>query len=121
MQRDAFGARLGYSTSSIASFEQGYRTPPPRFIERADRLLDADGVLEALREEVARAQYPALFRDMARLEAEAAELVAYDAHVVNGLLQIEEYMRALLPMRRPLETADKQKQQKYRSAVWRQK
>ncbi len=49
-----------------------------------------------------RAQYPAFFRDAARLEAEAVELPAYDAHVVKGLLQTEDYMRALLTMRRPL-------------------
>ncbi|WP_328348298.1 helix-turn-helix domain-containing protein [Streptomyces violaceus] len=100
--RDEFGAQLGYSASSIASFEQGRRIPPPRVIERADRLLDAGGVLEALKEDVGRAQYPAFFRDMARLEAEATQLLAYDTHVVNGLLQTEEYMRALLTMRRPL-------------------
>ncbi|CAM5583648.1 hypothetical protein SALBM311S_05677 [Streptomyces alboniger] len=49
-----------------------------------------------------RAQYPAFFRDMARLEAEAVELCSYDSHVVKGLLQTEEYTRALLAMRRPL-------------------
>jgi transcriptional regulator with XRE-family HTH domain len=100
--RDVFGSQLGYSASSIASFEQGRRIPSPKFIERADKLLDAGGVLDTLKDEVARAQYPAFFRDAARLEAEAVELLAYDTHVVNGLLQTEEYMRAILHMRRPL-------------------
>ncbi|MER7779753.1 helix-turn-helix transcriptional regulator [Streptomyces sp. NPDC096191] len=100
--RDEFGAQLGYSASSIASFEQGRRIPPPRVIERADRLLDAGGVLEALKEDVGRAQYPAFFRDAARLEAEAVELLSYDSHAVKGLLQTEDYMRAILRMRRPL-------------------
>ncbi|MFD4724763.1 DUF5753 domain-containing protein, partial [Streptomyces seoulensis] len=34
-------------------------------------------------------------------EKQAMELLSYDTHVVKGLLQTEEYMRALLDMRRP--------------------
>ncbi|MEU0718865.1 helix-turn-helix transcriptional regulator [Streptomyces lavendulocolor] len=102
LERPDFGKLVGYAPQSVASFEQGRRIPPPRFIDRADEVLDAGGVLRALKEEVARAQYPAFFRDMARLEAEAVELCAYDTHVINGLLQTEEYTRALLAMRRPL-------------------
>ncbi|MEU6578348.1 helix-turn-helix transcriptional regulator [Streptomyces sp. NPDC046805] len=100
--REQFGKLTGYAPSSIASIEQGRRIPQPTFIDRADEVLDAGGVLKAMKEEVARAQYPPFFRDMARLEAEAVELLAYDTHVVNGLLQTEEYTRGLLGMRRPL-------------------
>ncbi|MFD4759470.1 helix-turn-helix domain-containing protein [Streptomyces sp. NPDC058439] len=102
LERGEFGAMTGYSASSIASFEQGRRIPQPRFIDQADELLDAGEVLKASKEEVARAQYPAFFRDAARLEAEAVELHVYDTHVVNGLLQTEEYARAVFTMRRPL-------------------
>lgn len=56
----------------------------------------------ALKEELARSQYPAFFRDAARLEAEALELFLYAVSAVPGLLQTEEYTRALLAMRRPL-------------------
>ncbi|MDX6362668.1 MAG: hypothetical protein QOC85_1678, partial [Streptomyces sp.] len=102
LDRTELGARTGYSASTIASFEQGRRIPPPKFIDGADEVLDAGGVLRVGKEEVARAQYPAFFRDAARLEAEAVELCAYDTHVVKGLLQTEEYTRALLGMRRPI-------------------
>ncbi|MGW2115823.1 helix-turn-helix domain-containing protein [Streptomyces zhihengii] len=100
--RAAFGAMTGYSASTIASYEQGRRVPPPRFIEMADELLGARGVLTEMKEEVARAQFPPFFRDAARLEAEAVELHVYDTHVVNGLLQTEEYARAVFTMRRPI-------------------
>ncbi|GGT54090.1 transcriptional regulator [Streptomyces coeruleorubidus] len=106
LERAEFGSRTGYSASTIAAFEQGRRVPPPRFIDVADEVLDAGGVLKEMKEEVARAQYPAFFRDAARLEAEAVELHAYDTHVVKGLLQTEEYTRALLRMRRPLLTEE---------------
>lgn len=102
MDRARFGSLTGYSASTIAAFEQGRRIPPPRFIDQADEALEAGGVLCASKEEVARAQYPAFFRDAAKLEAEAVELHVYDTHVVNGLLQTENYTRALMGMRRPL-------------------
>ncbi|MEU0132735.1 helix-turn-helix transcriptional regulator [Streptomyces sp. NPDC006296] len=102
LDRVEFGRRVGYAAQSVASFEQGRRIPQPEFIDKADRVLDAGGLLVALKEELARSQYPAFFRDMARLEVEAVELCAYDTHIVNGLLQTEEYMRAVLGMRRPL-------------------
>ncbi|MBD0417904.1 helix-turn-helix domain-containing protein [Streptomyces sp. TRM S81-3] len=102
LDRAEFGGRTGYSTATIAAYEQGRRVPPAKFIDVADELLDAGGVLQEMKGEVARAQYPAFFRDAARLEAEAVELHVYDTHVVNGLLQTEEYARAVFTMRRPL-------------------
>lgn len=74
LERSEVGARTGYSVSTITSYELGRRIPPPRFIDVADELLDAGGVLREMKEEVARAQYPAFFRDVARLEVEAVEL-----------------------------------------------
>jgi transcriptional regulator with XRE-family HTH domain len=102
MDRARLGSLTGYSPSTIASFEQGRRIPPPKFIDQADEVLDGCGVLSAGKEEVARAQYPAFFRDAAKLEAEAVELHVYDTQLVNGLLQTEEYARAVFAMWQPL-------------------
>ncbi|MET8023337.1 helix-turn-helix domain-containing protein [Streptomyces avermitilis] len=99
LERPEFGKLTGYAGQSIASFEQGRRIPSPRFIDRADEVLDAGGVLKALKEEVGRAQYPAFFRDAARLEARATALNVY---AVPGLLQTEDYARAVFQMQRPL-------------------
>ncbi|MER5962068.1 helix-turn-helix transcriptional regulator [Streptomyces sp. NPDC002057] len=101
MEREEFGKRLGYSASTIASFEQGRRIPPPRAIDRSDEVLDAGGLLKVWKDQLERAQYPAFFQGMAQLEKQAIELLAYDTMVIKGLLQTEEYMRALLAMRRP--------------------
>ncbi|MFJ9790454.1 Scr1 family TA system antitoxin-like transcriptional regulator, partial [Streptomyces globosus] len=106
MERTELGARLGYSASTIAAYEQGRRVPPPRFIDQADDLLDAGEVLKEMKEEVARAQYPAFFRDAARLEAEAVELHVYATKAVPGLLQSEDYARAVFTMSRPLLTEE---------------
>ncbi|MEW2255887.1 helix-turn-helix transcriptional regulator [Streptomyces sp. NPDC047869] len=102
MDRAGFGSLTGYSASTIASFEQGRRVPPARFIDQADEALGAGGVLNASKEEVARAQYPAFFRDAAKLEAEAVELHVYANQAVPGLLQTEEYARAVFINWRPL-------------------
>ncbi|MGW7436047.1 helix-turn-helix domain-containing protein [Streptomyces sp. NPDC054849] len=102
LERTEFGERLGYSVSTIAAYEQGRRVPPPEVIDQADELLDAGGVLKEMKEEVERAQFPAFFRDAARLESEAVQLHVYDTHVVNGLLQTEDYARTVFRLWRPL-------------------
>lgn len=104
LEREEFGRRIGYSASTVASYEQGRRIPSPRTIERADEVLDAGGLLTVWKEQVERAQYPVFFQGMAALEKEAIELLSYDTLVVKGLLQTEEYMRAVLAIRRPLWT-----------------
>ncbi|MCC5036047.1 helix-turn-helix domain-containing protein [Streptomyces sp. WAC 00631] len=101
MERADFGQQLGYTASSIAAFEQGRRIPSSRTIERADEVLAAGGLLTVWKEQIEQAQYPVFFQGMAALEKEAVELLSYNVHVLNGLLQTEEYMRALLAMRRP--------------------
>ncbi|MYW64881.1 helix-turn-helix domain-containing protein [Streptomyces sp. SID8379] len=96
------GALVGYGEAQIASVEQGRRIPKPGLVADLDRVLGAGGVLVAMKGEVERARYPGFFREFARLEAEAVELHAYDVLLVNGLLQCEEYARAVFEMWRPL-------------------
>ncbi|MER5363599.1 helix-turn-helix transcriptional regulator [Streptomyces sp. NPDC002785] len=102
LDRAEFGKRVGYAAQSVASFEQGRRIPQPAFIDKADAVLEAGGLLLALKEEVVRAQYPPFFRDMARLEAKAMALSVYGVYAIPGLLQTAEYARAVFQMRRPL-------------------
>lgn len=101
MDRARLGSLTGYSSSTIASFEQGRRVPPPKFIDRTDEVLDAGGVLRASKEEVARAQYPAFFRDAAKFEAEAVVLHVYATQAVPGLLQTEGYARTVFTIWSP--------------------
>ncbi|MEV5091076.1 helix-turn-helix transcriptional regulator [Streptomyces griseoincarnatus] len=101
LDRAKLGSLTGYSASTIASFEQGRRIPPPKFIDQVDEVLDASGVLSTSKDAVARAQYPAFFQGAAKLEAEAVELHVYDTQLVNGLLQTEEYARAVFAMWQP--------------------
>lgn len=101
MDRAKLGSLTGYSASTIAAFEQGRRIPPTAFIDLADEVLGAGGVLSASAEEVARAQYPPFFQGAAKLEAQAVVLHVYATQAVPGLLQAEEYGRAVFSMWRP--------------------
>lgn len=96
------GKLVGYGEAQIAAVEQGRRIPKPELIDAIDQQTGARGVLKAMKKEVAKARYPTFFRQYAELEAEAVELHAYDNHVVKGLLQTEEYARAVFSMWRPL-------------------
>ncbi|MFF1339079.1 helix-turn-helix domain-containing protein [Streptomyces sp. NPDC058290] len=102
LERPEFGSMTGYSASTIAAFEQGRRIPPPKFIDQADELLGARGMLMDMKEEIERVRYPAFFRGAARLEKDAVELHVYAVQAVPGLLQTAEYARAVFVMRRPL-------------------
>ncbi|MEU3652440.1 helix-turn-helix transcriptional regulator [Streptomyces sp. NPDC032161] len=102
------GERLGYSEELIRSLERGRRTPQPEFLDAADDLLSAGGLLRSTMEDVkrakarARVKHPAWFKDYARLEADAVELCYYSNHTVPGLFQTEAHTRALYAMRKPL-------------------
>ncbi|MEU0741026.1 helix-turn-helix transcriptional regulator [Streptomyces sp. NPDC006134] len=96
------GERVGYGEAQIAAVEQGRRIPKPELIDAVDRVVAARGVLAAMKEEVAKARYPSFFRRYVQAEAEAIELHAYVPHVIKGLLQTEDYARAVFRMWRPL-------------------
>ncbi|MGC5240521.1 helix-turn-helix domain-containing protein [Streptomyces albogriseolus] len=96
------GERVGYGEAQIAAVEQGRRIPRPELVDAVDQEVGGRGLLVAMKGEVAKARYPQFFRRYAEMEAEAVELHAYDNHVVKGLLQTEEYARAVFTMWRPL-------------------
>ncbi|MFI8201653.1 Scr1 family TA system antitoxin-like transcriptional regulator [Streptomyces sp. NPDC085937] len=102
----ALGAQIGYSEEQVSSVERGRRAPMEEFLDAADRALEANGLISALKGDVEKARFPKKVRDLAKLEAEAVEICAYDNSVVNGLLQTEEYLRAVFGSRRPAFSED---------------
>lgn len=102
------GEAVGYGPDAIGSMERGVRVARPEVLEKADELLDAGGLLKAMIPEIkegmkkARTRHPEWYRSYAGLEAEAVELHFYANQGVPGLLQTEEYARAMFSRRRPL-------------------
>ncbi|MFE4421710.1 helix-turn-helix domain-containing protein [Streptomyces sp. NPDC056817] len=101
-----FAEEVGYGEDLVYKVEGGKRIPRPEFLDRADAVLGAGGLLSAMKEDVARVRYPKKVRDLAQMEARAVELQLYDPLNIHGLLQTPEYARGLLLMRRPAYTED---------------
>ncbi|MFD9318660.1 helix-turn-helix domain-containing protein [Streptomyces sp. NPDC060053] len=101
MTQAELGAAIRYSEEQVSSVERGRRAPKTQLLEAADEALGAGGLIAGLQKDVEEARYPKKVRDLKKLEGEAVEICAYDNSVINGLLQTEEYLRAVFRSRRP--------------------
>ncbi|MGW3954282.1 helix-turn-helix domain-containing protein [Streptomyces sp. NPDC004752] len=106
MRAAEFGVAVGYGEDLVYKVEGGKRIPRPEYLDKADDVLGADGLIAAMKEDVAKVQYPKQVRDLAKMEATAVELLSYGNHNLHGLLQTEEYAWALLRTRRPVPPED---------------
>ncbi|NED22574.1 helix-turn-helix domain-containing protein [Streptomyces sp. SID9913] len=106
MRVNDFAAAAGYGADLVYKIETGKRIPRPEYLDKADEVLNAGGLIAAMQEDVKKVRYPKKVRDLAQLEARAVELQLYDPLNIHGLLQTPEYARGLLLMRRPAYTAD---------------
>ncbi|MGW2568192.1 helix-turn-helix domain-containing protein [Streptomyces sp. NPDC001537] len=101
-----FAEVMRYGEDMIRKMERGQRIPRPEFLDKADDVLRAGGHLKAFMEDMRKARYPKKVRELADLEARAVEMLLYGNHNVHGLLQTEEYTRALLATWRPAYSPD---------------
>jgi transcriptional regulator with XRE-family HTH domain len=102
-QREAHGLNQGqlgeiiFCTGSlVGQIETTKKIPTREFSERVDAALGTDGVFSRLIGLVLRSQLPTWFQPYAEMEAKAAYISTYQAQLVYGLLQTEEYARAVL-------------------------
>lgn len=82
--------------SLIGQVETTKKIPTRDFSERVDAALGTDGVFSRLVGLVLRSQLPTWFQAYAEMEAKAAYISTYQAQLVYGLLQTEDYARAVL-------------------------
>ncbi|MEU5116306.1 helix-turn-helix transcriptional regulator [Streptomyces longwoodensis] len=90
------GDILNYTGSLVGQIETARKVPTPEFSERLDAALGTGGLFSRLVDLVLRSQLPTWFREVAELQSRATEIYAFEAHVVPGLLQTQEYARAVL-------------------------
>lgn len=96
LTQEEYAEVVGYSVHAIAKLEQGRRFPQPRFIERAGEALEAPRVLRAAARNLTRRQgLASWFQQWAGIEEGAISLYAYECRAIPGLLQPEEYVRAI--------------------------
>ncbi|MCH0541129.1 helix-turn-helix transcriptional regulator [Streptomyces sp. MUM 203J] len=96
-----FGDAIGYGEDLVYKVEAGKRIPRPEYLDKADRVLRADGLIAAMKKDVEEVRYPKKVRDLAKLEARAVEIGVYAGLGIHGLLQTEGHARALLEARQP--------------------
>ncbi|WKX71616.1 helix-turn-helix transcriptional regulator [Streptomyces sp. XD-27] len=101
--REELAGHVKYSPATVASVEKGRRMPSPKYVEGAEALLNAKGVIKSAAKHLEREQrLPSWFLPYAELEAEVVSLWAYDSLVLYGLVQTKEYARAVLGSRVPI-------------------
>lgn len=100
------GERTNYALATISAYETGARIPSADFAERADRLFGTDGDLARLQQLVEKISVLPWFRDRIDVERKAAEIREYESYQIPGLLQTEDYARAIIGIGRPKVSAD---------------
>ncbi|MFF0551851.1 helix-turn-helix transcriptional regulator [Streptomyces sp. NPDC004311] len=99
LKQAQLGSIIFCTGSLIGMVENGRRVPTRDFSERVDAALDTGGHFSRLVGLVLRSVLPTWFQAYAEMEARAAYISTFQAQLVYGLLQTEEYARAVLGVR----------------------
>jgi len=105
-------AKTNYSLSTVSAYETGNLIPSAAFAERADKMFGTDdydevskthnGDLTRLQKLVEQVSVRPWFRDRVEVERKAAEIREYESYQIPGLLQTEDYARAIVSSVRPI-------------------
>ncbi|MEV5952602.1 helix-turn-helix transcriptional regulator [Streptomyces sp. NPDC051987] len=101
MRAAEFGEAVGYGEDMVYKVEGGKRIPRQEYLNRADEVLGAGGLIAATWEDVKRVRYPKKVRELAKAEGQAVEIGVYVCNSISGLLQTEEHARALIEAAQP--------------------
>ncbi|MEW2388705.1 helix-turn-helix transcriptional regulator [Streptomyces venezuelae] len=106
LSQSQLGSCVFVTASLIGQVETTRRVPTRDFSERVDAALGTDGLFSRLVGLVLRSQLPTWFQPFAEMEAQATYLSTYQAQLVYGLLQTEDYARAVLATGVPIRLED---------------
>ena len=101
MRAAEFGEAVGYGEDMVYKVEGGKRIPRQEYLNRADEVLGAGGLISATWEDVKRVRYPKKVRELAKLEGQAVEIGVYECNIIAGLLQTPEHARAVISAAQP--------------------
>ena len=94
------GEKIGFSGSFVSDVERCERSPSRDFARACDREMGLPGTFERLQELTRRAAYPSWFYPVIPFEASAVRIHGWELGAVPGLLQTEDYARALIRVAR---------------------
>ncbi|WP_422744450.1 helix-turn-helix domain-containing protein [Micromonospora sp. WMMD754] len=95
VSQEALAATIRWSPSTVAAIETGRRRPTMEFAVAADQALTTGGLLASLLKEYEGDRSPSWFLPWQGYEDEAVLLRNFEPCAVPGLLQTEEYARAI--------------------------
>ncbi|MFD4971655.1 helix-turn-helix domain-containing protein [Streptomyces sp. NPDC058424] len=101
MRAAEFGKAVGYGEDMVYKIEGGKRIPRQDYLNTADEVLRAGGLISATWEDVKKVRYPRKVRELGKLEAKAVEIALYECHIIPGLLQTPEHARAVIGAAQP--------------------
>jgi transcriptional regulator with XRE-family HTH domain len=103
LSRTELASQISKSVSLIQAIELGQRVATAEVTDDLEHALTADGALSRLREEIGDGlgyqPYPSWFEDWVASERQAKRLRSFEPMLVPGLLQTEEYARAIFRAR----------------------
>ena len=113
------GTRLGVSSSLVGHIEVGTRTPQSDFAARCDEVFDSDDFFVRLCRNISTPAGPRWFlRWSDEIEPRAQVLRSWDPLLIPGLLQTEDYARAVF--RGGLATSEREVEDQVRARMARQ-
>lgn len=101
MSQDLLGDRVYCSGSLIGLIETARRMPTLDFARRCDEVLGTGGVLARLWPLVGKESHPSWFKPFVEVEERASSIREWEPLMVPGLLQTEDYARALVTAWQP--------------------
>ena len=101
MRAAEFAVAVGYGEDLVYKVEGGKRIPRQEYLDKADEVLGAGGLVAAAWEDVKRVRYPKKVRELGKLEGRAVEIALYECHIIPGLLQTPEHARAVIGAAQP--------------------
>ncbi|MFV2085280.1 MULTISPECIES: helix-turn-helix domain-containing protein [Micromonosporaceae] len=96
MSQDALGAKIHISGSQIGNYESGKSIPPRDIANGLDKVLDTGTEMQELAEEARGEAVAPGLRPWTENEERATLLRMHQPLVIPGLLQTEEYARAII-------------------------
>jgi transcriptional regulator with XRE-family HTH domain len=116
MTQGEVAERTNYALSTVSAYETGRLIPSADFAARADEAFGTDdtdketgeknGDLVRLQKLVERVSVRSWFRDRVDVERKATEIREYESYQIPGLLQTEDYARAVMSVVRPKRSPD---------------
>jgi transcriptional regulator with XRE-family HTH domain len=93
--------RLAYSDSLVSGIETLAKTPTLEFAKQCDRAFDAPETFVCLHGLVSREAWPSYFAPVIDFENQAVRIHEWEMRVVPGMLQTEDYARAIISAGNP--------------------